>query len=170
VPSAHNVTRALSHVLAGMLAAGAADAGAQQVENSLRDALHACAALAKDSERLACYDRTTERLFSGIPVESKRSSPEEMFGAGRRPPRDSRAEGQVAPEPLSRITAHVAVLREGKDGSILIELDNGQVWRQSGAGELLLRAGDHVTISRAALGTFRLATPTGRFAQVRRVR
>jgi hypothetical protein len=140
-------------------------------ESSLLQSLRACTTLGNDSERLACYDRLlAETHESGEPGDTRSSSPEDLFGAGRRAPRDVSAESTAKRKQLTEITAHVARLREDRDGSVLIELDNGQVWKQSNPNAtLLLRTGDRVTISRAALGTFRLAAPNGRFAQVRRL-
>jgi hypothetical protein len=149
------------------------DASPQEpaAENPLQRAVRACAALSNDSERLACYDRTAERLVLGVAEEAQPSSPEDMFGAGRKLRHETGPANPAKREPLTEITARAAALREGKDGLVLIELDNGQVWKQSNVNTvLLLRAGDTVTISRGALGTFRLAAPNGRFAQVRRVR
>ena len=46
-------------------------------------------------------------------------------------------------------------------------LDNEQVWRQvSSEGELLVRPGEVVSISRAALGSFWLQMQTGRGCRV----
>jgi hypothetical protein len=54
---------------------------------------------------------------------------------------------------------------------IVLELDNGQVWRQQDAQvRMMVATGDQVTIVRASLGTFRIADKTGRFARFRRVR
>ena len=54
---------------------------------------------------------------------------------------------------------------------IVLELDNGQVWRQQDAEvKLKMATGDPVTVVRASLGTFRIADKTGRFARFKRVR
>jgi hypothetical protein len=37
-------------------------------------------------------------------------------------------------------------------------------------GDTLLKAGDSVTITRAALGSFQMKVPSGRSAKVRRIR
>jgi hypothetical protein len=159
-------------IAATLLTCGACDSFAQEAstESSLVRALRACAALGHDAERLACYDRMAETLASGGPLDSGSPLPQEMFGAGRKPAQGAPAESTAKRKQLTEITANVALVREARDGSVLIELDNGQVWKQSSSNtSLLLRAGDRVTISRGALGTFRLATPNGRFAQVRRL-
>jgi hypothetical protein len=56
------------------------------------------------------------------------------------------------------------------DGSAVLTLDNGQVWRQLSGGQLLIKVGDEVEINRAALGSFQMKVPTGRTAKVKRVR
>ena len=62
------------------------------------------------------------------------------------------------------------VRQVGRD-ALVIELENGQVWQQSRIDIVLgLEPGDEVTIARAALGSFRLKTPTGSYARVVRVR
>jgi hypothetical protein len=56
------------------------------------------------------------------------------------------------------------------DGRTVVTLDNDQVWRQlSPDTDLFLKLGDSVTISRAFLGSYWLATPTKRGSKVTRV-
>jgi hypothetical protein len=74
------------------------------------------------------------------------------------------------PESIDEITAQVASMQTLARGERVITLDNGQVWQTVDTNELLLKAGDSVTISRAALGTFRLATSSHRTARVKRLR
>jgi hypothetical protein len=71
----------------------------------------------------------------------------------------------------SAIDAHVVGFAPGMDGRGVFTLDNGQVWRQvNSTGEMLIRSGDPVTISRAALGSFWLQTQSGRGCKVSRLR
>ena len=99
--------------------------------------LRACASVEKDSERLACYDRTIERL---------------------------------SPEAAAPVSARVTALRHDPSGALVIDLDNGQQWLQtSGASSPLLAVGHEVTITRAALNSFRMSTPSGRALKVKRV-
>ncbi len=57
------------------------------------------------------------------------------------------------------------------DGRTVVSLDNDQVWRQLSADtDLFLKLGDNVTVSRAFLGSYWLATPTKRGCKVTRVR
>ena len=101
-------------------------------------ALRACANVQEDAERLACYDRTIERLSSDSEMTS--------------------------------VTAHVTALSRDAAGALVINLDNGQQWLQtSGTSSPLLEVGHEVTITRAALNSFRLATPSGRVLKVKRI-
>ena len=101
-------------------------------------ALRECANIKQDSQRLACYDQTIERLSS----ESE----------------------------LTSVSAHVTALSRDASGALVINLDNGQQWLQTGGtSSPLLEVGHEVTITRAALNSFRLSTPSGRVLKVRRV-
>jgi hypothetical protein len=133
--------------------------------------LQACAGLGNDFERLACYDKAVAQLSGAALMDTaaKTATPESMFGMG------AAVAGTPAPqlparEELPSIKAAIAQLHAAADGTQLIELDNGQVWRQESSKKLLLKTGDVVTISRAALGSFKLAAPDNRFARVKRVK
>jgi hypothetical protein len=161
--------RAWLCALAAGLAAGAVVADAAESEDPLRKSLRICAAIRNTSERLACYDRIVGSIAAGKEAQAPRASPEDLFGVEATPsPRTPPDEN--AAEELTSITARVKSLNTLADGTLTIELDNGQTWRATGGTRLVLEAGDTVTISRAALGTFRMATPGNRFARVRRVR
>lgn len=133
-----------------------------------------CAALRNDAERLACYDRLAARIASGADTESDTIVPsaEEMFGlsGGSMASPAVRATSPVERVELEEITAHVVSVKPLRQGGWLLEFDNGQTWQQIDGRSLLLEAGDAVKISRGALGSFRLTTPSGRSARVRRVR
>jgi hypothetical protein len=82
---------------------------------------------------------------------------------------DQAMERLSSPEPTS-MSAHVTALSRDAAGALLINLDNGQQWLQiSGTSSPLLEVGHEVTITRAALNSFRLSTPSGRVLKVRRV-
>ena len=77
----------------------------------------------------------------------------------------------VKREELREIKGVVTSLRRADDGMIVLELDNGQVWRQQDAdATLTIETGDAVTVMRASLGTFRIADKRGRSARFKRVR
>lgn len=142
-------------------------------EVSVPPELVACATVKRSAERLACYDQSMGRLLAGE-VDSTHTAPahESMFGAKTSlTPATQPEQAPMQREELSSLTARITALHSDAEGRNIFELDNGQTWRQtSGSTVLLLKVGDVVTISRAALGSFRLATPTGRTAKVSRTR
>jgi hypothetical protein len=104
--------------------------------------LKACAAIRADAERLACFDRAVAQM--------------EIDGSR---------------EELEQISASVTSLQRSDDGTLVLLLDNGQVWRQSDANvSLTIDSGDSVTVVRASLGTFRITDKRGRSARFKRVR
>jgi len=75
------------------------------------------------------------------------------------------------PAELKDLTAHVVELSPAPAGGVVVDLDNGQRWRQTTFDQdLMLKVGDAVHIRRATLGSFILGAPSGRFAHVARVR
>jgi hypothetical protein len=131
-------------------------------------ALLSCASLKKNSERLACYDQTIARLSDSASAAASERSAEAMFGAHAATNRKSAP--AVEREEVTSVSARVTALRTDASGALLIDLDNGQQWRQmSGASAPLLEVGHEVTITRAALNSFRMSTPTGRALKVKRV-
>ncbi len=134
----------------------------------LIESLRACASLSNDGERLSCFDRTVQLLESGEHAAKPAASAEEMFGMGRvaRQNTDS-----TKREELTQVTSKVKSVSRAGDNTPVISLENGQVWQGTEeTRSLLLEPGDTVTVSRAALGSFRMATPHGRGLKVRRLR
>jgi hypothetical protein len=166
MPAPFSSCRAM--IAAMILAALLAGAARAAVADEVPSALLACAGVKKNSERLACYDQTIERLSSGAAVGMPERSAEASFGAAAT---RSREPGHaVEREELTSVSARVKALRRDGSGALLIELDNGQQWRQtSGSSSPLLEVGHEVTITRAALNSFRMSTPSGRALKVKRV-
>lgn len=159
-----NVSRAW--IAAGLLAMSAVAAAVE----TLPAHFEACVALKRDSERLACYDKAVSLLQAGG-ESTPAPTAENMFGANQDIAAPKSVTSEVKREELRQIRGSVTSLRRLEDGMIQLELDNGQVWRQQDADvRLTIETGDEVTIARAALGTFRLADKSGRFARVKRVR
>ena len=131
--------------------------------------LAACVPLRRDSERLACFDKAVAELQND--TKAPPPSAENMFGANSV---INAASGENQPtrrEELQQITGQVTSLRHVDDGMIIIDLDNGQSWRQQDREVvLMIAAGDSVTVMRASLGTFRIADKRGRSARFKRVR
>ena len=138
--------------------------------DALPPQLEACASLSRDGERLTCYDKAIAAIRRGD-APGKELSAENMFGASTGIAEPEKGEGAVKREELKQISGTVTSLRNTDDGMIILELDNGQVWRQQDANvRLFVSKGDPVTVVRASLGTFRIADKTGRFARFKRVR
>jgi hypothetical protein len=130
--------------------------------------IEACAALSRDSERLACFDKAVAALRAGQGTDN--ISAENMFGATHETVTGS-APGAVKREELKEISGTVTSLRRADDGKLVLELDNGQVWRQQDSDvRMMVAVGDKLTVVRASLGTFRIADKSGRFARFKRVR
>jgi hypothetical protein len=135
----------------------------------LPEYLKTCISLRRDSERLACFDRAVADLKSG--VKEAPPSPENMFGANSVINAASGEKQQTKREELQQITGVVTSLRHVDDGMIIVDLDNGQSWRQQDPEvALMIAAGDTVKVMRATLGTFRIADKRGRSARFKRVR
>jgi hypothetical protein len=145
-------------------------AAASAAESTLPEPLAACASLRRDGERLACFDKAVLELRQGG-TGSTTVSAENMFGASRETAGASPESREVKREELRQISGAVTSLRHTNDGMIVLELDNGQVWRQQDSDvRLLVSQGETVTITRASLGTFRLIDKSGRFARFKRIK
>jgi len=144
---------------------------ARAAEDRVPPEIRACEPIRSNSERLACFDRAVSYLTLGRPdaVATPAPSAQDMFGMKASTPAH-KAERKVDRTQVEGITAKVTALKIGSDGLIL-DLDNGQTWHQiSAKGTLLLKTGDEVKITRGALNSFNLTTPSGRIAKVKRVR
>lgn len=160
------ITRTSAWVLAACAWGGVSSLPAAELPAHLQP----CVSLQRDSERLACYDKAVAALIRGDESVSPVSA-ENMFGASTGLAAAQPEREPVKREELRQITGTVTSLRRTDDGMMVLELDNGQVWRQQDSEvRLNVASGDTVTIARAALGTFRIADKTGRFARFKRIR
>lgn len=158
----------LSRIALAVALALAVVAGSTVAADVVPPALLSCASVKKNSERLACYDQTIEHLSSDSPTAAvPEKSAEAMFGAHAAAVRSSAPEAER--EELPSVSARVTAVRHDASGALLIDLDNGQQWRQTSGSAPLLEVGHEVTITRAALNSFRMSTPSGRTLKVKRV-
>jgi hypothetical protein len=143
--------------------------GAAPAADVLPERLKSCVPMRRDAERLACFDRAIADLEVG--THAPPASPEDMFGANSVINAASAANQPTKREDLKQISGVITSLRHGDDGMIVVDLDNGQSWRQQDQEvALMIATGDTVTVTRASLGTFRIADKRGRSARFKRVR
>lgn len=160
---------------------------------------HRCAAVPGDDDRLACYDQAFGRPNSNptpgvaaappapapsatvaptntapvatVPSAAAAAQGREEFGLSEvaKRARDPEKARESMPE---SITAVVARLSMRPTGEAVVSLDNGQVWEQAETAttSVRLKAGDAVTIRKAALGSYVLVTPSRMSVRVRRIR
>jgi hypothetical protein len=83
--------------------------------------------------------------------------------------RDPEKAKETMPESIS---ASVASVSFRPTGEVVVKLENDQVWEQAEivTTKARLKAGDVVTIRKAALGSYTLLTPSRMVIRVRRVR
>lgn len=159
-----------------------------QEEAASTDAVYACADISDDIERLACYDTAVGRLKvaeeAGEVTTISRAEIEEVqrdsfgfsipslpkiampkFGGGDK-------DGKPAFEEFNEISAGVTRVRKDSSGKLLVQLDNGQTWRQSDSRRVYLRGGeaDSAVIKKAALGSFRMKLDGGTAFRVERTK
>lgn len=116
-----------------------------------------CKSVADAAERLACYDRTvgamaTARDSKDLVIADRATTNakrQELFGLADKPAADE----------AGSLQAKIAALTfNSANGTALITLDNGQVWRTTSNGTLTsrLRTDQTVMISASGLFGFRL--------------
>jgi hypothetical protein len=153
--------------------------------NPLAAQLKRCASLADASARLACYD-----ALAGVAAPTAQAAPSPSAGgsAGKIPSSSAAAAPVAAPaapaapnitdfgvrngplqaerDPVREKTMLAVVSAVGSRGrgELVVTLDNGQVWKQIQPSDYPLKPGDHVEIDVAALGSYRLWTPSTRRA------
>jgi hypothetical protein len=167
--------------------------GARTAAQSLDEGLHRCAAERSDAKRLACYDRleaaarpaataTLPVASAATPVATTTPAPVPAAATAAAPARDAAAAAQefgVSEGPLAArrqaanphaITAVVTRVATRPRGELVVTLDNGQVWTQLQAVDYFpLSAGDRITISTGALGSYVLEAPSRRSTKVTRL-
>jgi hypothetical protein len=138
-------------------------------------ALRACAKIADNSGRLACFDREIARLSGADPSDQQSAvvslAPEEKFGlSGQRLQQLEAKEPAHRPE-IKELHAHIVRTSPGSYGHEVFELDNGQVWQQTETkSDFTIRTGDAVTIDSGALGSFWLSLSAHQATRVKRLR
>lgn len=134
------------------------------------EAVYGCANETDEARRLACYDSAVAALrgaqTSGDVVAIDRGNVERMqrdsFGFNL--PSIANLIPQIGHEDnvVDRLEATVERMSLGASGRSTFYMADGQVWTQVDAERVYnVRAGDTVTIRRAALGSFMISSPRG---------
>jgi hypothetical protein len=182
-------THAKRFALSTAILATCAAGGALAEDTAVRNALAPCIGISSSADRLACYDKLAGRVSAPkalaaspsaaapapaapspaspsaaapAPAASVAAAPapaaaptEEDFGRSK----VRKAAVSGAPPEIKSITAKVAGFGRSPNGRTQVTLDNGQIWEYQDDPDPLLSIGDSVTIKRATLGSFILATP-----------
>jgi hypothetical protein len=171
--------------------------GAAQSPSTPPQSLATCAALSSDAERLACYDRVAGHAAPAAgapaavtapvapapaaiaPAPAAASAPAVPAAAAVPPapaappaPQASfglyEAEHPKVPALSDSFEGRVSSLGKSKYGRQTVALEGGALWELDEA-DPLLAAGDNVVITRAALGSYLMRTPSKRVHRVRRL-
>ncbi len=175
-------------LLAPLLAAAliTAPAQAQGTANNPTDAVYACASLAEDAARLACFDaavatlRAQEEagLVQTVDVAKIQTIEREAFGFSMPSlptlfSRSSSDRDKVKRDDIEEITVAIKSARvQGVTGKAILVLDNGQTWEQIDTAKIQsssLRKAKEARIRKAALGSFMMTIDGGRSIRVKRI-
>jgi len=163
----------------------AGPAFARQAVTNPTDPIYACAAIAEDTARLACFDeavgtlRTKEEagLVQTIDVGQIETIEKEAFGFAMPslPKLFSRSESsdkKAEREEVEEITVAVKSARiQGVTGKAIVTLENGQVWEQTDTTKIQassMRKAKEARVRKAALGSFMMTVDGGRSFRVKR--
>ena len=160
-----------------------ADAHAQEPKPVSTQAIYACAEIADDMARLACYDESVGRLEAAeaageVTTISKAEVEEiERDSFGFSLPSIARNVlpkfGNDEAEKLQEVVFAVESINRRSNDKIRITLENGQVWDQSDDKWVYYskkNGAESAEIKRAALGSFKMKLDGGRAFRVQRVR
>lgn len=172
LPRAFPLSAAL---LTGMFAVPAAAQSA--------DALLTCARIARDADRLACFDAEVAKVSAEARAisDARRAESARIAAAEAAAEAKARREAfggeaigkqRVDPEEIKQVETSVTEILSNASGLGVYVLANGQIWRQvDTANTPRARAGEAVVLTRAPLGGYRLTFPrTKRWVSVRRMK
>ena len=140
-------------VLAGLLLPGSTMLLAQA---RTQDPMLECRGIGNKAERLDCYDKGMDAIY-GVDEElvaQREERAKRKFGL---------PEGDNGLE-MTEMTAKIAnVYNDMKFNQMLIELDNGQLWRTTSTGSLrsAIRPGREATIGPGLVGGYRIRVKGG---------
>ncbi len=132
---------------------------------ALRDARAQCMELSTDAERLACLNAALDRMDRALetqPVPAAQPPappPVTDMGAEQVAARQSGRAAQESQQRDESLHAAIVAAREPVPGQMVLELDNGQVWRQidgDARGLHFASGSTPVEITRSRLGGYRM--------------
>ena len=164
--------RALFFALSALLVGRLTGVVAGEAADTRESALKACSSIAADAARLACYDRLARPEQSNPAPQNPPAATPAAKATPAPKPADSfglyAAEHPKPPPAAPALESVVVALGKSPRGRISVSLKDGAVWELDEA-DPLLAVGDTVTITRAALGSFLMRTPSQRTHRVRRL-
>ncbi len=146
-------------------------------EGNARDlsaAREKCRAEKDDARRLACYDGLSAQApdqiaNAGAAVADTPESSEEKFGYEGALAREKHDRAKDEARSLGRLEATVTGISTRGDGTLVVTLDNGQVWSQNRPDAFFrLKVGEKISIEPGVLGSFMMISPRKRTARVTR--
>lgn len=141
------------------------------VASSLEQALAVCRGEENALKRLVCYDEINLTKQSSLPAQASKG---QQQAAASRTKTDGQAteikaettasqaterfglEHKSQPERASALSMTVTKLSHNNRRELIIEFDNGQVWRQQGNSHYPIAVGEQHQIKRGMLGGFSL--------------
>jgi hypothetical protein len=151
-------------------------AGASQMRAPIVQAVIDCRTINDAARRLDCYDKSVDGMVQAdakgdlvtIDREQRQVVRRQAFGLSL--PALSMFDRGGKTENLDRIVSTVSAVGRTADGKWIITVEGGAVWRQIDSEELYRnpRPGSHVSIRKAALGSFFMDIDNERAIRVRR--
>ncbi|WP_339773063.1 hypothetical protein [uncultured Paraglaciecola sp.] len=161
----------------GLLFSAVSSVNAQDIISEL----NVCRAENNNTQRLACYDKlsstnpkdikshgqavvinkTNTVVSTSLPVVKKETAKPEVSQSYAS--RDNQVKNfglakVIEPEQkIEKITADVIGTKKDPYGKLIVSLENGQVWRQTGNSTLRIRTGDQVYVEEGMLGSYFLS-------------
>ncbi|GAA6174027.1 hypothetical protein NBRC116592_36970 [Colwellia sp. KU-HH00111] len=148
---------ALVGVLAYLISAGASASN----KNELSQFMLECAQVNKDAKRLACFDRLVEDKVKQLTPVNVQKAPvlktnttvssvtvEKVAEFSKQHLRKTAKE-----QGLDSITSKVNKLKKLLRGQWIIDLENGQQWRQKDGAKIKLNVGDTVQLKKGSMGS-----------------
>ena len=168
-------------ILMSALLAASGNAAFAQSSDDIHSGLTSCAAIAKNSDRLNCYDLLAQR-GSSVTSTANVAAPTAVAvtpGSSPAPPvPNAAAQAQdfgltevqkPKTEKLQAIDASIASIRLSPNGRTRVALDNGQSWELEDAPDSMMSVGQAVVIKKATLGSYLMVTAAKMSHRVRRL-